>query len=121
MKLKKYTYQYLGDDKSNGLESFKIEQVPVDENSGYTRRIVWIDKQEYRIQKIDFYDRKNSLLKTLSYLNYRQYLGKYWRAGSMKMINYQNGKSTELKWDNYAFKTGLKDSDFNRNSLKRVR
>jgi hypothetical protein len=119
--IEKYTYQYLGDDKSNGLESFKIEQVPVDENSGYTRRIVWIDKQEYRIQKIDFYDRKHSLLKTLSYLNYQQYLGKYWRADSMQMINHQNGKSTELKWNNYAFKTGLTDRDFNRNSLKRVR
>lgn len=119
--VEKYTYNYLGDDNVSGIDSFKVEQFPVDENSGYTRRIVWVDKKEYLVQKIEFYDRKNSLLKTLSYLNYQQYLGKFWRANSMKMINHQNGKSTELQWDNYAFRTGLRDSDFNRNSLKRVR
>ena len=119
--LEKYSYNYLGDEKTNGLDSFKIEQFPADENSGYTRRIVWIDKKEYRFQKIDFYDRKNSLLKSLTYMHYEQYLGKYWRSQSMQMVNHQNGKSTELKWDNYAFKTGLQDSDFNRNSLKRRR
>jgi outer membrane lipoprotein-sorting protein len=117
----KYTYKYLGDESSNGLEAYKVEQFPVDENSGYTRRIVWVDKQEFLIQKVDFYDRKNSLLKTLSYLDYQQYQGKYWRAASMQMVNHQTGKSTELKWDNYIFQTGLKDSDFNRNSLKRAR
>jgi len=119
--VEKYTYRYLGDEVINGLDNFKVEQYPVDENSGYTKRIVWVDKSEYRVQKIEFYDRKNSLLKTLSFIDYKQYLDKHWRADIQHMVNHQNGKSTELKWANYAFKTGLKDSDFNRNSLKRAR
>jgi len=119
--LDKYRYNYLGDEQINGIDSFMVEQFPTDENSGYTRRIVWLDKTEYRVQKIDFYDRKNSLLKTLSYKNYQQYLNKFWRADSALMVNHQSGKSTELKWNNYAFKTGLQDSDFNRNTLKRAR
>ncbi|WOH38461.1 outer membrane lipoprotein-sorting protein [Thalassotalea fonticola] len=119
--IEKYRYNYLGDENINGLESFMVEQFPVAENSGYTRRIVWLDKIEYRVQKIDFYDRKNSLLKTLSYSDYKQYLNKYWRADSALMINHQSGKSTELQWSNYAFKTGLVESDFNRNTLKRAR
>ena len=69
-----------------------IEQYPVDENSGYTKRIVWVDKQEYRIQKIDFYDRKSALLKTLTFSNYQQYLTKYWRANSQN-----NGESSKRK------------------------
>ena len=117
----KYSYKYLGDEEVNGLDSFKVEQYPADKNSGYTRRIVWIDKAEYRVLKIDFYDRKNSLLKTLAYNDYKQYLNKFWRADSALMINHQNGKSTELHWSNYAFKTGLQDSDFSRNTLKRAR
>ena len=116
----KYTYKYLGDDKINGLDSFMVEQIPVDKNSGYTRRIVWLDKSEYRIQKIDFYDRKNSLLKTLNYSDYKQFLAKYWRPMTMNMVNHQNGKSTALVWSNYKFRVGLKDKDFNRNSLKRA-
>lgn len=119
--IEKYSYKYLGDETINDLDNFKVEQYPVDENSGYTKRIVWLDKQEYRVQKIEFYDRKNSLLKTLSFIDYKQYLDKHWRADTQQMINHQNGKSTELKWTNYAFKTGLKDGDFNRNSLKRAR
>ncbi len=117
----KYSYKYLGDETVNGLDSFKIEQYPVDENSGYTRRIAWIDKAEYRVLKVDFYDRKDSLLKTLAYNDYKQYLNKFWRADHALMTNHQNGKSTELRWTNYAFKTGLQDADFNRNTLKRAR
>ncbi|PKI16857.1 outer membrane lipoprotein-sorting protein [Colwellia sp. 12G3] len=119
--VEKYSYKYLGVEEVNGLTNFKVEQYPVDENSGYTRRIVWLDTLEYRINKIDFYDRKDSLLKTLTFSSYKQYLAKHWRADSQEMINHQNGKSTELKWSNYDFKTGLTDSDFNRNSLKRAR
>ncbi|PKG82065.1 outer membrane lipoprotein-sorting protein [Colwellia sp. 75C3] len=119
--VEKYSYKYLGVEEVNGLTNFKVEQYPVDENSGYTRRIVWLDTLEYRINKIDFYDRKNSLLKTLTFSDYKQYLAKHWRADKQEMINHQNGKSTELKWSNYDFKTGLTDSDFNRNSLKRAR
>ena len=119
--VEKYSYKYLGVEQLNGVTNFKVEQYPVDENSGYTRRIVWLDTLEYRINKIDFYDRKDSLLKTLTFSGYKQYLAKHWRADIQEMINHQNGKSTELKWTNYDFKTGLNDSDFNRNSLKRAR
>jgi outer membrane lipoprotein-sorting protein len=119
--VEKYTYKYLGEETLNGLTNFKVEQYPVDENSGYTRRVVWIDNEEYRVHKIDFYDRKDSLLKTLTFSDYKQYLDKYWRADKQEMVNKQNGKSTELIWSNYNFKTGLTDNDFNRNSLKRAR
>lgn len=119
--VEKYTYKYIGVEELNGMSNFKVEQYPVDENSGYTRRIVWIDTLEYRVHKIDFYDRKDSLLKTLTFSGYKQYLTKHWRADIQEMVNHQNGKSTELQWSNYVFKTGLSESDFNRNSLKRAR
>ncbi|MET0085687.1 MAG: outer membrane lipoprotein-sorting protein [Sedimenticola sp.] len=119
--VEKYTYKYLADEQLNRLDCFKVEQYPVDKFSGYTRRITWIDKQEYRIQKVEFYDRKNALLKTLTFHDYKQYLDKYWRADQMKMVNHQTGKSTDLSWHNYRFRTGLSDRDFNKNSLKRAR
>jgi outer membrane lipoprotein-sorting protein len=119
--IEKYSYKYLGDENLNGLDCFKVEQYPVDRNSGYTRRVVWTDKQEYRPQKVEFYDRKDSLLKSLTYSGYRQYLDKFWRSDRMDMLNHQSGKSTELQWSNYRFGTGLSDSDFNKNTLKRAR
>jgi outer membrane lipoprotein-sorting protein len=119
--IEKYTYNYLRDEIQNGIDCFVVERFPAYEHSGYTRQIAWINKAEYRPEKIEFYDRKNSLLKTLDYSGYNQYLNQYWRASSMSMENHQTGKSTLLTWSNYAFKTGLDDGDFNRNSLKRAR
>ncbi len=119
--VEKYTYFWLRDEDLNGQPCFVLELDPVDPKSGYTRQVVWVDQAHYRAQKIDFYDRKNQLLKTLTNHGYQQYLGKYWRPDEMRMVNHQTSKSTTLKWKNYQFRTGLKDSDFNKNSLKRAR
>jgi len=117
----KYTYKYIKDEIFNGIDSFVVERYPAYKHSGYTRQVAWINKQEYRAEKIDFYDRKNTLLKTLTYSGYQKYLDKFWRADVMHMVNHQTGKSTTLTWSNYRFQTGLTDKDFNRNSLKRAR
>lgn len=119
--VEKYTYKYLRDEKLDGQDCFVVERYPVAENSGYTRQITWIDKAEYRVQKVDYYDRKEALLKTLTFRGYKQYLGKFWRAKTLAMVNHLTGKSTELIWTNYKFRTGLSRRDFNRNSLKQVR
>lgn len=119
--VEKYTYKYLKDETINGNNCFVVETYPVDKYSGYKRRILWIDKKEYRVMKIDFYDRKDSLLKTLTFSNYQKYLDKYWRALKLEMVNHQSGKSTILTWNDYQFKKGLKESNFNRNALKRAR
>ena len=63
-----------------------IERYPVDPKSGYTRQIVWIDQEEYRSWKIEYFDRKDALLKTLTYHDYQQYLGRYWRPDRMAMV-----------------------------------
>jgi hypothetical protein len=119
--VEKYTYKYLGDEVVDGSDCFVIEAYPAYQNSGYTRQIVWVDKTMYQAIKIDFYDRKNSLLKTLRATEWQQYLEKYYRPSRLYMTNHQTGKSTELLWSNYQFKTGLSERDFDRNTLKRTR
>ncbi|SEQ08614.1 Protein of unknown function [Amphritea atlantica] len=119
--IEKYSYKYIKDESCEGGTCFVVEQYPVDKDSGYTRRVAWIDQDQYRVWKVEFYDRKNSLLKTLSFKGYQQYLDRYWRADLQQMINHQNGKSTDLKWSGYQFRVGLNDSDFNKNTLKRAR
>ncbi len=116
-----YTYKFVGEESLDGQACFVIERFPVDRYSGYTRQVAWVDKAEYRNQKIDYYDRKGSLLKTLTFRGYQKYNGKFWRADSMYMVNHQTDKSTELLWRNYEFDSGLKDSDFTKNSLQRMR
>jgi outer membrane lipoprotein-sorting protein len=116
----KYSYKFLGEEKcDNGMDCMKIERYPAYKHSGYTREIMWADKAEFRIFKIDSYDRKSELLKTLTSSEYNQYLGKYWRANSLEMKNHQNGKSTLLTYSGYNFGTDLKETDFTKSVLKR--
>lgn len=117
----KYTYQWLRDEKLDGQDVFVTERRPKDKDSGYTRQVIWMDQAEYRPLKIEFYDRKQSLLKTLAFADYNQYLGKYWRPGQLDMVNHQTGKSTTLLFKNYKFRNGFKDRDFDQNSLQSAR
>ncbi len=120
--VEKYTYKFIREEEFQGQPVYVSESYPVDaKNSGYSKRISWVDKAEYRLLKVEFYDRKKSLLKTLTVDGYHQYLNKYWRADSMSIVNHQTGKSTTLLWKDYSFQTGLSDKDFNSTSLKRVR
>jgi hypothetical protein len=119
--VEKYTYKFLQDDRLDGHDTWLIEFYPQYENSGYTRQKVWVDKEIYRPRKIEFFDRKNDLLKTLVFSEYKQYEGKFWRPGQMDMANHQTGKSTTLYWLEYRFKTGLTDRDFDQNALKRAK
>ncbi|MEO0443540.1 MAG: outer membrane lipoprotein-sorting protein [Pseudomonadota bacterium] len=119
--VEKYTYKFIREEACAGGNCFVVEQYPVDKYSGYTRRVVWIDTTEYRTWKTEFYDRRDSLLKTLTVTDFNQYLDKYWRATEMKMVNHQSKKETDLIWDEYLFNTGLSVADFNQNTLRRAK
>jgi len=115
----KYNYKYLRDEACGDLTCHVVERYPLYENSGYTRQIVFWDTDEYRIQRIDYYDRKDALLKTLKYFDYKQYVGKYWRPDKMSMTNHQNGKHTDLLFESWAFSTGASEDDFTPSRLRR--
>ncbi len=117
----KYEYRFLREESCGGVECFVVERTPLYENSGYTKQVVWWDVSEYRIQRIDFYDRKDTLLKTLLYHGYREYAGEYWRPDRMTMENHQNGKSTELVFDEWSFGNGLSEGEFTPSRLRRTR
>ena len=119
--MENYTYNYLKQTSLDEEECFMVERYPVDRNSGYNRQIVWYTKNEFIIKKIEYYDRKDILLKTLTFSSYNLYLDKYWRAHNLLMVNHQSGKTTQSLWSNFKFQTGLTDTDFDTNSLKMVR
>jgi outer membrane lipoprotein-sorting protein len=117
----KYSYQFIKEEKVNGMDSHLVKYTPNYKNSGYKYQLVWLDKQELRAHKIEFYDRKGSLLKTLTANDYQRYLDTYWRPALMTMVNHQTGKSTDLRWKNYQFQVGLAEKDFSKSGLKRAR
>jgi len=120
--LEKYEYLWVRDEVYDGEDCFVIERYPVDKkNTGYTRLLTWVDKSNYRIQKVEYFDRKETLLKTLTMNKYNVYLNRFWRSHEMVMVNHQNGKMTRLEWSDFKFQGGLQSHDFNKSSLKRIR
>ena len=93
---------------------------PKNKKSGYSKRISFIDLDEYRVHQIDFYNRRGDLEKTLKFREFRRYESRFWRAHVMIMVNLQTGKSTQLFWDEYRFNSGLTHRDFTPQSLPKA-
>ena len=90
-----YTYKWLRDEpcpNEPSLTCFVTESYPKNAKSGYSKRIAWTDAQEYRLMHIEFFNRRGDSEKSLTFNGYQQYLGQYWRAAEMKMINKQTAK-----------------------------
>ena len=119
--VEKYSYKFIREEACGEWQCSVTERTPAYEHSGYSRQLVWLDNAEYRLVKVEFYDRKGQLLKTLEVSGHQEYIDRYWRPDEMFMQNHQTGKSTRLIWSSYQFKTGLDEKDFNQNVLKRIR
>ncbi len=119
--VEKFSYRFIEEATLDGQVCSVVDQVPTYANSGYARQRVWRDKTEYRVQKIEYYDRRNELLKTVRLSDYQRYLDKYWFAGRYEMVNHKTGRSTTLLFQNYKFRNGYTARDFDQSSLERAR
>ncbi len=118
---RQFTYKWVKDEPCGDHKCFVVEQYPSYENSGYTRQLVWYEKELFRQVRIDYYDRKNILLKTLRIGKFKKYLNRYWRTHEMEMVNHQSGKKTTLLIKGWVFRNGLDHNDFTPNSLRLTR
>jgi hypothetical protein len=118
--LNKYTYRYQRETEVDGMTVDVVEFTPRYENSGYTRLIGHYDQQIHQARRIDYYDRKNTLLKTLTLSDYRDYDG-IWRAHEFRMVNHQTGKETDIRYDEFDFSVAFRDRDFDKGVLNRIR
>ena len=121
VEVEKFTHRHLRDEPCGDLECAVLERVPVSKDSGYSRQLVWLDREELRTMQIQFFDRRDEHLKTMVVEDYQQYLGRFWRAGTITMTNHLTGKGTVLVWQDYEFETDLDLGDFTKTALKRVR
>ncbi len=113
-------YSYSGDAVEvvvDGQKMYKGERIPKSRDSGYTKQLSWSTTDTFLTMKVEYYDRKNELLKTAVFEDYKKIDG-VWRIGKITMTNHQNDKKTILVWKNETIKNGLSDKDFNKRVLK---
>ena len=119
--VEKYVHRYLRNEPCGDLDCTVSERIPVGRDSGYSRQLVWLDREELRTVQVQFFDRRGAHLKTMVAEEFEKFLDRYWRSGKITMTNHVTGKSTVLLWSNYEFGTDLDLNDFTRTALKRVR
>jgi hypothetical protein len=118
-----YSYLWLRDEPcptDPAATCLVVDSVPKNPKSGYSHRIGWISAEHFRLEQMDFYNRRGDLEKTLIFDGYQQYLGKHWRPDAMQMINRQTGKGTALIWSAYNFDAALTENDFNAQRLPQI-
>jgi outer membrane lipoprotein-sorting protein len=123
--LGKYDYLWVRDEAcpapDAGRQCYVVQRRPLYDNSGYKRQVAWVDMTDYQFRKIEFYNQEDRLLKTLTFTNYKQYEGRFWRPHQLMMVNHQTGRSTRLDVGGVKFRTGLTESDFTEQAMERLR
>jgi outer membrane lipoprotein-sorting protein len=125
LELNKYEYNFISESTievaGETLSVDVVGRIPRYENSGYSRQVSYIDQEVYQIRRVEYFDRRGDLLKTLDLSDFRDYGDSTWRAHSLAMTNHRTGKSTELLYEEFQFGVGLTDRDFVRGVLERAR
>jgi len=97
VEVEKYRHTLLAEPVVAGRNCWQVERVSTDSSSGYKRQVIWFDKEYMNPLRIDFYDRKDELLKTALFTGYKKF-GKLWRFSQIDITNVQTHKKSRLIW-----------------------
>lgn len=108
------TEQLSADGKMN--ECYVIQSVPANEEkkqeSGYSKRILWIDKENLITLKGDFYDRRDRLQKTQTSHELENVGGTVWRPKKTLMIHHEKSHKTITAVTSRKINSAIDDSVF---------
>lgn len=120
--VEKYTFKYIKLGKSaKGEEVHIIERVPKSK-SGYSKQIVQLSTKHLNAVYIEYYDRKNELLKVADVQDFKVYKVKgksIHRASRIHMKNLQTRKESIFQWTNRKLGVKLKKSKFTKRAMKK--
>lgn len=115
--VEKYSYKWLKDEQVGGRDHWVMERIPVDKRSGYSKQVVWMDKEYQNATKIDFYDRKGDLLKTFALKGWKKH-GNWWRADEIEAVNHQTRKKSFLRWKDRTVGKAPAADQFDKDNLE---
>jgi len=112
------THTLTGEETIDGITCYKIESVPVDKNDLYSKKISWVIPDKWVHLKVDFYDRKGQLMKTLKVNDIRNVSG-VWLQFNLEMANYSTNHRTVLKILEAKINEPIGDQIFTTTTLER--
>ncbi len=104
-----FTEKYIPELLENNADSYKLNLIPKDKNSVYSRLVVTINKQHFYPEKFEYFS-KNQKIKEANY-EYIQ-IGKLWVTSSVSMKNIKKNHETKFIMTNIIINSGLSDDLF---------
>ena len=115
--LKNAALKRLADEKVGGNDTFVIEAIPKDgSDSQYSKTVSWIHKSSFVPLKVDFYDKRGKLLKTLKVRRLEKKEGN-WISTDSWIKNIQKKTQTFMIVNDINFKAKLDDGQFTERTL----
>jgi hypothetical protein len=118
-----HRYTAVGSETVDGRECMVIEAVPASErqaaDSGYSRRKLWIQKDNLVAVKREYYDKQGKLQKVEFRRKPVRVTADAWRVDEVEMQDVQSGTKTFLLVESRRVNLGLKDSFFSEAELTR--
>lgn len=115
-KVSEDTHKRVKSEVLNGVDCWVVESLPK-KRGMYSKRLTWVEKTNWLIQKVDYYDRKDRHLKTL-YMTWQKVKGLWtWKRGEMK--NHLTKHATLIDITDVRVNTGVKNRAFTERTLKR--
>jgi outer membrane lipoprotein-sorting protein len=114
--IENFSYLILGTENYDGKVCWKVETTcnneDIEDENGYSKKISWIEKENYLCHKIEFYDLDGELHKIQNIKDYRkQSSGKYF-AFYMEKENVQNGRKSVMIINRFQENSALPESAF---------
>ncbi len=98
--LKTHNYMILREEKLDGKDCWVIEALPSTasekKHSGYSKRIMWIQKDNYVNVKTEFFGRGEKLIKTGFYRDLKHIKGKLWVSNITEMMRVSSKTKTVI-------------------------
>ncbi len=95
-----YEWRLFGEeDLVRGEETtpvFRLEARPTYKDTGYQRLTVYLHRERWTQERIEYFDKSGTLLKTRDSGDWKQFHDRFWRASKIEMKNHQTEKRTVL-------------------------
>lgn len=117
-KVSDWTHKVVGTETVGGKQCTVVESLPKDakvaEQSGYSKRVGWIDNESFLAMKTEFYDANKQLLKvsTLANIVNVDAAKQRWQPMHMEVQNMQTGHKTVIDWKEFKANQGVKSEYF---------
>ncbi len=122
-----FTYEDLGDQNPDDYDfeflseegNTAILKATKKDDSQYAYIKFYINTERYALEKAEYFDEEDTMVKRLEASNFSNVVDNVWRANTMVMFDLSANRKTELNWSNRVINENIPDWRFTERALRR--